>query len=292
MNPGVRVGNVSIARIVESEEPLLTPAELLPDSTQELIRGELDWLAPRFYDPIAGKLVIAIQSFLIKSRHHTVLVDTCSGEHKNRARPFFHQREWPWLDALRRTGHSPEDINIVLCTHLHVDHVGWNTRLENGRWVPTFPNARYLFSAKELRFWTEESRRNGIGRTGDYVADSVLPILEAGRASLVDDDHAIDDHIHLIGTPGHTPGHIAVNVFDGGDRAILSGDLFHTPLQCRFPDWSTNFCWDQAEARATRRAFFDEHADTNTLVLPAHLPGPSAGYLERDGGTFRFRYDE
>lgn len=286
------IGDVSLTRVVESEEPLLTPAEIFPDSTPDVIREEGHWLAPRFYDPAAGKLVIAIQSFLLKTRHHTILIDTCAGNHKARERAFFHQRTWPWLEALERTGTSPEMIDFVLCTHLHVDHVGWNTKLERGRWVPTFPNARYLFARRELEYWEGESRANGIPRTGDYVADSVLPVLEAGQALIVDEDHAIEDGVELEPAPGHTPGHVIVNIVRGNARAVLSGDLFHHPLQCRFPDWSTRFCWDPAQARVTRRRFFETHADSRTLVLPAHFPAPTAGFIEREGMGFRFRYDE
>lgn len=285
------IGPITLARVVESEGPLLRPGEIFPDSTPEIIRGET-WLAPRFYDPSSDRLVISIQSFLIKTAHHTILVDTCAGNHKDRKREFFNRREWPWLDALHRAGAAPEDIDIVLCSHLHVDHVGWNTRLENGRWVPTFPNAHYLFSRRELEYWQEESQRDGIMRTGDYVADSVVPILEAGRAVLIDGEHAIDDRIRLTPTPGHTPGHFAVDISAGGERAILSGDLFHHELQCRYPDWSTNFCWNKDLARASRRAFFEEHADSGTAILPAHLPTPTAGFIERAGEAYRFRYDE
>ncbi|MCC6193205.1 MAG: MBL fold metallo-hydrolase [Burkholderiales bacterium] len=286
------IGGVSLTRIVESEGPLLTPAEIFPDSTPEIIGGESHWLAPRYYDPAADKLVITIQSFLLRTPHHTILIDTCAGNHKPRRRLFFHQRKWPWLDALARTGTSPEAIDFVLCTHLHVDHVGWNTRLDRGRWVPTFPNARYLFARRELEYWESESRVNGIPRTGDYVADSVLPILDAGQALVVEEDYAIEDGIRIEPAPGHTPGHVVVNIANRNAKAVLSGDLFHHPLQCRFPDWSTNFCWDMAQARSTRRRFFEAHADSGTVVLPAHFPAPTAGYIERDRTGFRFRYDE
>ena len=285
------VGDVDISRVVESEEPLLSPSELYPDWSEAMVEENRDWLVPRFFDPDSGLLVITIQSFLLKTRHHTILVDACAGNHKERKRPFFDQREWPWLSALAATGTSPADIDYVLCTHLHVDHVGWNTRLRDGRWVPTFAKAKYLFSRADWEFWKGQSAAHGLARTGDYFADSVLPIFEAGQAVLVDGLHEIEEGIWLEPTPGHSPGHVVVHVQSGGQEAILSGDLMHHPLQCRYPDWSTNFCQDQALSRRTRRQFLERYCGTGVFVVPAHFPTPTGGFIEARQEAFRFRFD-
>jgi glyoxylase-like metal-dependent hydrolase (beta-lactamase superfamily II) len=170
-----------------------------------------------------------------------------------------------------------------MCTHLHADHVGWNTRLENGRWVPTFPNARYLFSRKEYVYWAEEHAKNRI----EPFADSVLPIVEAKKADLVTSEHALDDHVRLMPTPGHTPDHFAVCVGRGDDAAVLTGDLIHSPLQARYPDLTMRVDYDPRQAATTRRSFLDRYCDTKTLCCTMHFPSPSVGHIRRWGEGYR-----
>jgi glyoxylase-like metal-dependent hydrolase (beta-lactamase superfamily II) len=282
-------GQASLCRIVESEGPLLSPFELFAECTNDHLAADREWLIPRFQDAASGLLTIAIQSFLIRQNGLTILVDSCSGNDKARARPFFHRRTWPWIERLRAAGVGPEDIDVVFCSHLHVDHVGWNTRLDNGRWVPSFPNARYLISRREWAYW-QAAGAAALERTGDYIADSVLPIFAAGQAELIDDDHALASNIAIEPAPGHTPGQMMVRL--GGDRseAILSTDLMHHPLQLRYPDWSTRFCVDPAQARETRRNFLHQHANSGRMVFPAHFPSPTGGTIERDGAAYRFAF--
>jgi glyoxylase-like metal-dependent hydrolase (beta-lactamase superfamily II) len=180
---------------------------------------------------------------------------------------------------------------VVLCTHLHVDHVGWNTRLENGRWVPTFPNARYLISRDEWSYW-QAAGPPALKRTGDYVTDSVLPIFAAGQAELIGHEHSIASNIALEPAPGHTPGQLMVRIAGGKQEAILPGDMMHHPLQLRYPDWSTRFCVDAVQARETRRNFLSQHAGSRRLIFPAHFPNPTGGTIERDGNAYRFVFDE
>jgi glyoxylase-like metal-dependent hydrolase (beta-lactamase superfamily II) len=285
-----QVGSASIQRVVESEYARLNPYELLPDATPELIESTLHWLAPKFFDVRTRMLVISMQGFVVRSGGKTVLVDTCVGDCKNRVRTDFLQQSWGWLDKLAKAGVTPEQVDYVVCTHFHVDHVGWNTRLDNGRWVPTFPNARYLFAQAEWDFWRSTEGRPGLARTGDYIDDSVLPVVEAGLADFVAQDHVLDDTISFQPAPGHTPGMVTVKVESQGQRAIIAGDVLHTPLQCRFPAWSTRFCADAVQSRITRTAFLETNADTGTLVFPAHFASPTGGFIERDGDAFRFRY--
>ncbi|MBL8378789.1 MAG: MBL fold metallo-hydrolase [Burkholderiales bacterium] len=284
------IGGVSLDRVVESEMPTLDPFEIYPDARAADIESNLSWLAPRFYDPRSRLLILAFQGFVLRTRGKTVLVDTCVGDCKPRRRALFNDQRWGWLDRLDAAGFAPEDIDVVVCTHFHVDHVGWNTRLVDGRWVPTFPKARYLFAQAEWDYWWSEQGRPARERAGDYVLDSVLPVVEAGLVDFIEMDRAITDEVRCLPAAGHTPGLLCIDIRSGGERAILASDVLHTPLQCRFPHWSTRSCADPDHSRRTRLAFLEAWADSGVLVLPAHFPSPSAGTIERDRDAYRFRY--
>jgi glyoxylase-like metal-dependent hydrolase (beta-lactamase superfamily II) len=284
-------GTSTLQRVIESEIPMLPPFEIFSDCTQAHLDANRDWLVPRFFDPASELLAITIQSFLIRSNGLTILVDSCSGNDKeHRARPKFRRAQWPWLARLREAGVTPEDVDIVLCSHLHVDHVGWNTRLDNGRWVPTFPNARYLIGRREFEHW-KAAGPPALLRTGDYITDSVLPVFDSGQADLIGDEHALASDISVEPAPGHTPGQLMVRLGSGREQAILSADLMHHPLQVRYPEWSTRFCTDPVQARATRLGFFDQQAGSGRLIFPAHFPTPTGGRIDRDGKDFHFTYD-
>ena len=283
-------GESTLRRIVEQEAPILSPLELFGDCTQAYLDQNRAWLVPRFQDAISGNLIISIQSFLIRQDGLTILVDTCGGNDKDRKRPHFHRRNWPWPETLRSAGVAPEDIDVVLCTHLHVDHVGWNTRLENGRWVPTFPNARYLIAQREWDYWRAAGPA-AFAWTGDYITDSVLPIFKSGQAELIGDEHTLASDIALETAPGHTPGLTLVRLSGGRHEAIMCSDLMHHPLQVRYPTWSTRFCVDPDQARLTRIEFFKKHADSGRLVFPTHFPTPTGGMIARDGAEYDFVFD-
>jgi glyoxylase-like metal-dependent hydrolase (beta-lactamase superfamily II) len=283
-------GATSLQRIVESENAIMPPLEIFADCTQDHLDEHRKWLVPRFQDPASGLLVITIQSFLVRQNGLNILVDTCGGNDKVRKRPHFHMQKRPWLDTLRKAGVGPEDIDIVLCTHLHVDHVGWNTRLENGRWVPTFPKARYLVSQREWDYWRNAGPA-ALERTGDFITDAVLPIIQSGQADFVGDAHVIRGDISLEPAYGHTPGQMQMRIGSGGGKALLCADLMHHPLQIRYPEWSTRFCVDPVKARQTRIDFLKDNANTGRLVFPTHFPDPTGGTIVRDGADFRFVYD-
>jgi glyoxylase-like metal-dependent hydrolase (beta-lactamase superfamily II) len=188
-----------------------------------------------------------------------------------------------YMRVLKAAGFSVGDIDFVMCTHLHVDHVGWNTRLENGRWVPTFPKARYVFARREFEYWTEQNAKTEVAPFGD----SVLPVVEAKQAEIVSNDHQIGDHVRILPTPGHTPGHVAFTFGKAKDLAVFSGDLMHTPLQTRYPELSPKFDVDPVQAAATRQSFLERYCDTDTLCCTAHFPSPSTGKIRRrPGGGF------
>ena len=276
-------GASTLQRVVESERPLLSPFEIFTDCTQAHLDANRAWLQPRLQDPASGLLTITIQSFLIRQNGLTILVDSCSGNDKEaRARPEFRRAKWPWLERLADAGVKPEDIDIVLCSHLHVDHVGWNTRLDNGRWVPTFPNARYVFDKTEFDYWTEMHAKTPV----PPFADSVLPVVEARQAEIVRSDYQIGDHTRILPTPGHTPGHAAFTFGRGKDDAVFSGDLMHSPLQTHYPELSIKFDIDQVQAAATRRNFMERYCDSDTLCCTAHFPSPSVGKIRRAGNGF------
>lgn len=279
--PAIDLGGVRITPIVEDCGPLLSPAEIFPDSTRALIQSNLDWLAPRFYDPATDRLVIAIQSFLVQTTKLNIVVDTCVGDCKTRVRNDFDNRQWNWLDRLKDAGLQPRDVHVALSTHLHVDHVGWHTQRVNGQWQPTFPNARYLFTRAEWAYWRANEGHPALARTGDYIGDSVWPVFHAKQADLVEMDHEIDPRIALVPLPGHTPGHVGVAIAGTARNALLTADLFHHPLQCCYPHWSTRFCIDPDRSRATRLETMARLASEGTLVMPAHFPAPNAGFLHR-----------
>ena len=287
------IGTIRIDRVIEEEGPDFIASRLLPDATPAALDPHRHWLEPRFLDPATQKLVLTMQSYVLRTPRHTILVDTCVGNDKARRfhAPWNMRTHTTWLDRLDDVGVQVEEVDYVMCTHLHADHVGWNTRLVNGRWVPTFPNARYVFSKAEWSYW-EELNRKGAKYSDGCINDSVLPVVEAGRAVFVESDHAFNNEIYFESTAGHTPGHIAIKLVSGGRTGVLSGDVIHSPVQCAHPEWSAVGCFDQEMSRQTRRAFLERYCETDTLVMTAHFPSPSAGYVERAGNAFRFRFEE
>jgi glyoxylase-like metal-dependent hydrolase (beta-lactamase superfamily II) len=286
-----RFGDITIDRVVEAEMPTFKPAVLLPDASDEIVERHREWLEPHMLDPRTGHLVMSFHSFVIRTPRTTILVDTCGGNDKPRPQKArYHMKNHPYLERLAAIGLEPEQVDYVMCTHLHVDHVGWNTRLVNGRWVPTFPNARYLFSRIEWEFWQQHYRQPDF-RDDPYHEDSILPVIAAGKAQFVEFGHQIDDGVWIEPTPGHTPGHVCVHVSSGQRDAVMSGDLMHHVLQCLEPDLSSAFCVDPAHSRRTRRQFLERFADTETLIMPAHFAEPSAGRVRGAHQGFGFVFD-
>jgi glyoxylase-like metal-dependent hydrolase (beta-lactamase superfamily II) len=278
-------GDLTIQRIVEQETTFLPALDMLPGLTSEVLAENRAWMGQAGAIDPQDTLILAFQSYVVKTPHHTILIDSCIGNDKPRpARPKWHMKtDDTYLRALSAAGLGVGDIDFVMCTHLHVDHVGWNTRLDNGRWVPTFPNARYVFGKGEFDYWTAQHAKAEV----PPFADSVLPVVEAKRAEIVSNDHQIADHVRLLPTPGHTPGHVAFTFGRGKDEAVFSGDLMHSPLQARYPELSAKFDVDQTQAATTRRSFLERYCDTDTLCCTAHFPSPSAGKIRRWGNGFR-----
>jgi glyoxylase-like metal-dependent hydrolase (beta-lactamase superfamily II) len=284
----IALGDVTITSIIEREGPWRMPADMFPAWTAEAGARALEGVEPETWDAATGRLVNTYQTFVVRTPHHTILIDTCTGEDKGYPPPMDFPKQ-PWLDGFAALGLRFDDIDYVFCTHLHIDHCGWNTRLVNGRWVPTFPRAKYVFHKREYAA-TEQAAADRSNPRSDVFRMNCEPIVAAGQALLVDDDFALDDTVTLQPTPGHTACHCCVNIASRGLRASVAGDLMHHALQCREPDWQTVFDWDGAQAVASRRRYLAEVADTATLVLPIHFPTPTVGRVEADGDVFRWRY--
>ncbi|WP_315767072.1 MULTISPECIES: MBL fold metallo-hydrolase [unclassified Bradyrhizobium] len=274
------VGRVRITKLVELETIGHTRF-ILPQATPEEI-AKLPWLIPHFANP-EGRLKLSIHALVLETPTDRILVDTGLGNDKqDRSVPAWNNRSTPFLEMMDAAGFPPESIDMVVCTHLHVDHVGWNTRLADGKWVPTFANARYVFGRTEYEDWRDHSERP------EQIAvfkDSVQPVMEAGRAELVASDARLTDEISLIPTPGHSPGHMSLHIRSAGEQGLLTGDVAHHPCQMAHLDWSSTADSDPAQAAETRRALFGRVADQDVLVIGGHF---DAGHIRRDHSAFRF----
>jgi glyoxylase-like metal-dependent hydrolase (beta-lactamase superfamily II) len=280
-------GPFDISRVLEFEWPRREPDFLLTGVDRAAVLATRTGRDPRFADPATGQLIMSFHSLVMRTPQGVLLVDTCVGNQKDRPMlPEWHQQQWPYLERLAQVGLRPEHIDFVCCTHLHGDHVGWNTRLDNGRWVPTFPRARYLFAASELDYWEAHHAADPDSIYRRPWQDSVLPVIESGQAQRVADDAELLDGIRLCPAPGHTPGNVVIEADDGRSRAVLSGDVVHHPVQIERPDWCSEFDLDQLAARQTREALLARLADTATILLGAHFAGPSALRVVSDGEGF------
>ena len=273
------IGHVRISCFIEHEIPT-RPSWILPDATPEAVARHREWLAPHFLDD-TGKLCMSIQSFIVETPDMTVLVDTCVGNDKPRNVPQWNMQRTTFLQDLEVEGFPAETIDVVLCTHLHVDHVGWNTRLENGVWVPTFAQARYLFARQEWDYWSTRDE----DEYGPTMADSVRPIIEADHAELVEGEHRSSDDLWLE----HTPGHVSLHIASDGQEAVITGDLMHHPIQCGEPQWNSRACSDPNQARTTRRAFLERYSGGEVAILGTHFASPTAGHFIPHGDAWRFR---
>lgn len=282
-----RVGSIRVTRIPEQDR-IPGMKALLPDATPDALAA-IPWLRPHFVTP-DGKMHASIHAFVVETEARCILVDTCVGNDKPRSYAGWDGMQGPFLTRLHEAGFPVERIDTVLCTHMHVDHVGWNTRWQNGRWVPTFPRARYLFGRTELAHWQAELERgtaeDGLDQAQVFL-DSVQPVLDAGLALFVDAPFEVCAGVRLVPTPGHTPGHVSVELRCGDAAAFITGDIMHHPCQIARPQWAASADADPAIAMVTRRRVLEDVAASGELVLGSHFAPPTGGYVVRDGDSFR-----
>ena len=281
MNQGKwRIGDVTVTRVVEIEATG-GMSRVIPDAKRERLK-EIPWMYPHFADE-NGRMRGAIHALIVEAPDRTIMVDTCVGNDKERGNPAWNQLQTAFLDDMEKAGYVLDAIDTVLCTHLHIDHVGWNTMLVDGKWVPTFPKARYLIGQVEFAHWQADTDLDQVA----VMADSVLPVFDANLVDLVETDHQITDEISLMPTVGHTPGHVSVMIRSNGEEAMITGDFIHHPCQFAHPEWSSSFDTDPVQSAQTRREVFDRYAETPTLVIGTHFATPTAGHLKRDGDAYR-----
>lgn len=278
------VGAVTVTRILELEMPVPWNEKhpFLEGATPQALAG-IDWLHPH-YVTAEGALKLSIHALLVEAPGLRLVVDTCIGNDRPRRMTGRQPLATDFLQRFEAAGWTRDSVDAVVCTHLHVDHVGWNTMLVDGAWVPTFPRARYLIGKAEYDFW----RAEGDADQQVILGDSVQPIFDAGLADLVAPDHRLSAEVRLQPTPGHTPGHVSVIIESEGQTAMITGDLMHHPCQVAHPEWSPPFDEDRGQALATRRAVIEQVGDQPVLVIGTHFAAPTAGHIRRDGETWRF----
>ncbi len=281
-----KIGDVEIARIVEVNGWEDDITMLLPDATPEYVK-EFSWLLPHFATP-DGKMIISFQCFVLRSRGRTVMIDTCIGADRQREFDIFTNMQTTFIEDLAAAGFPAESVTDVLCTHLHFDHVGWNTRKVGDRFVPTFPQARYFFGRREWEHWKFLRETNGYHHM-DHLVDSIDPIFEAGLAHFVEPDFKLTDEVSLIPTPGHTPGHVSVLIESRGQSAVITGDMMHNPIQIAVPGREARFDMDKTAAAQTREAFVNRFNGSSTLVIGSHFADPTSGHIVADGQAWKLK---
>lgn len=288
-----KIGDVTVTKVEEQLLRAIPPTFLYPElATQEFAKLE-QTLTANDLEPSREALVLSVHTWVVRTPRHLILIDTASGNDKERpTNPLFHRQKLPYLDRLKEAGVDPEAVDFVFNTHLHVDHSGWNTRLVNGRWVPTFPQARYVFPKAERDYYSSPASHNdaNLPSLGVYE-DSVLPVIEAGLADYVGPEGGeYLDVFEFIPTPGHSIGHISIALKSGGETAIFAGDVMHTALQVARPDMNTVYCEFADEAKRSRQKLLSRAAETRALYLSTHFPGSSAGFVTSDAHGFTWRY--
>jgi len=275
------VGTAVLTSVVESQIDQIPPEFFFADATTEMVRRH-GWLVPEYADP-AGTISLRVQAFVVEVGGLTVLVDPCVGNGKVRALPFWHDQSWPFLERLASAGFSPDDVDLVVHTHLHADHVGWDTRRHGDSWVPTFSRARHLYTEADLGY-VKSSAMEG----EDVFGDSIAPIFDAGLAEVVGPDADLGHGLRLAPSHGHTPGHLSLWIESEGEAALITGDFLHHPVQFAEPDWEEIADADAVLARETRRRMIEQAAQTGALVLGTHFSGRPAGRVIPDGDRWRF----
>jgi len=286
------IGKATITRVEETYLPTYPATHIFPDLTDAIVAKHAHWLAPHHYEAASGLIKLSVHSWLLQIGDRKILIDSCCGNNKQKpGRPFWTNLNTDYPERLAAAGARPDEIDLVMCTHLHHDHVGWNTQQRDGKWVPTFPNARYVFSKPDFEYFhaLDKDPATAPAEMGTF-RECVLPIVEAGRADMVTGPHRLDEHIDLIPAPGHSPGHVVFRLESGGEQAVFIGDVFHHLLQVYYPHWNFPKNSDAEQARVSRRKVLELCASSGALTLPGHVGAPFAGRIETDPEGFVPRF--
>jgi glyoxylase-like metal-dependent hydrolase (beta-lactamase superfamily II) len=280
------VGDFQLWRLIEWEGPTIPLKDMFGITSDEPIDAAREWLEPHFLRP-DGVMLIGTQSFIVRTPQHTILIDACVGNDKPRAAEHFNRMHTPYLENMAKLGFTPPDFDMVIITHFHIDHVGWCTRLVDDQWVPTFPNARHIFVQEEWEYWKQFPSEDHDSQ--ECIRDSVIPVIDAGKADGVDANAQIAEGIWLEAIPGHTPGHAAVHLSSAGQDMIIAGDLMHHPIQIAEPEWSVpHFDVDRNRAIQTRKTFLDRYKGTSVVITCTHFTSPAFGHLVQRDERLRF----
>ncbi len=286
----IRIGDATITRVEETYGPTYKLKDIFPACTDEIIEGHKGWLAPHHYEPATGRILLSVHSWLLQIAGKKILIDCCCGNNKKKpGRPFWEDLNEPYLERLAAAGARPDEIDMVMCTHLHHDHVGWNTMQKDGKWVPTFPNARYVFNQPDIDYFSkiDADPKEGPAELGTF-RECVIPILDAGRADIVSGQkQRLNDFIEIDAAPGHSPGHVVFKLESKGQRAVFTGDVLHHLLQVHYPDWNFPKNSDAEQAKKSRRKILDLVASTEALMIPAHVGAPFVGRIEKTADGYR-----
>ncbi len=290
MGPACNIGRHKVWRIEEWAGKFAPPEGLFAEYEAEAFAMEEEGFTPDYVQD--GQIYAILQSWLIEANGQLILVDTGAGNGKDRPHiPVFGQLETDFITRFKQSGKQLEDVDIVICTHLHIDHVGWNTRWDGENWVPTFPNAKYIFPAIDRQAWDPAGEiypsMRGRDVNANVFEDSVQPILDAGLAELVEDGFEPAPGMVLRNAPGHTPGHMVFEVRSEGDRALFTGDILHHPMQVIRPDWNSVYCEDRVAAAQTRRHLIEDAASDGARIVPAHFGGSHSIFVQKTEGGFR-----
>lgn len=288
------MGGLRVDLLTEIAHKYMPVAFLFNDLTPDDMARNADWLGPEFLDPVGWQVGVAFQAYVIRADGLNILVDSCNGNHKPRQAALWQHdlRSSVFIDNLAVLGLRPDDIDIVLCTHLHCDHVGWNTRLDNGKWVPTFPNARHMFNKSEYDHCFTRYQAEGATLYYGSFHDSVMPVVDAGLVDFVDARHPVvqgaGGTVSLSPTPGHSFGHVCIHARGGGEEAVIAGDVLHNPVQLDMPELVMRADYDPAQAALTRAALMAHCADRGAWLCAGHIPQRSITRIRRVGDVFRF----
>ncbi len=287
-NPLITIGDMEIWRVVDMETVGCVPTDTFPEASIDVIKSNYDWLYPNYIDS-DNNLIMAMQSFVIKANNKIILVDGALGNDKHRHTNWADKRQSPYLDRFSEIGLNIEDVEMVLTTHMHMDHVGWFTKWSNGDWIPTFPNAKYIFVRKEYEYW-KNTPENGNLDTSFGLIDSIEPVMNSKQAEFVPVDYTLNDRIYFEPAPGHTPGQVMIHIKSNKKHLIMAGDIFHHPIQIAQPDWTADYYdVDTTEAEKTRIEFLNKYVDSGVIIIGAHFGNKPAGIIKKNNGKIIFK---